>query len=131
MNYSTKDSGERVLFETGAQRDRSRGKGRWDLLPWPALERLAKLMERGAAKYGERNWEQGIPLSRMFESGIRHAYQWWVGQNDEDHLAAVLFNFGSIMLFEMMIKAGGLPPELDNRPGYLVEVGWDDSDKTE
>lgn len=56
-----KDSGERTKFETGAVRDMHEGKGRFDLVPMCVLLRLARYYESGCQKYGERNWEKGIP----------------------------------------------------------------------
>ena len=49
--FETKDSGHRRTFETGAVRDRAKGKGRYDLLPPVAIKRLADLYERGGIKY--------------------------------------------------------------------------------
>jgi hypothetical protein len=118
FNYHTKDSGQREDFPTGSRRDTRKGKPRFDLLPWPVLERWAALMERGAGKYGDRNWEKGQPVMRYFDSGIRHAYQWLCGETSEDHLAAVLFNFGGIMFTLWMVERGQLPTELDDRPHY-------------
>lgn len=66
----------------------------------PAMERLAKLYERGAVKYDARNWEKGIPVARMFESGLRHLCQAVGGLQDEDHYAGFLFNFVGIMEYE-------------------------------
>lgn len=85
-------------------------------LQWPIIERWAKLMERGAEKYGARNWEIGQPLARFFDSGIRHLYQWYFGLNtEEDHLAAVFYNFGAIVWTTLRIEDGTLPAELDDR----------------
>ena len=70
-----KDSGKRQEFKSGAVRDIQEGKGRYDLLPPIALERLARHYENGAKKYGESNWQKGMPLSRYLDSLIRHAYK--------------------------------------------------------
>lgn len=101
-DFETKDSGERAVFESGMQRDTQAGKPRFDLcLPVgiayedQLLTRFAKLMGRGAEKYTERNWEQAnsqAEVDRMRASGLRHFMQWYHGETDEDHAAAVLFN---------------------------------------
>ena len=62
-DFVTKDSGERRQFNTGAQRDVVTDKGRYDLISPIMIERLAKLLQRGAEKYNDRNWEKGMPLS--------------------------------------------------------------------
>lgn len=87
-----KDSGDRTEFSTGAVRDMGKGKGRCDLLPPRALLRLARHFEAGAEKYGDRNWEQGIPISSFIDSGIRHILKYMAGETDEDHLVAAAWN---------------------------------------
>ena len=95
------DSGERRQFPTGAVRDRSRGKGRFDLIEPELLFRLARHYEAGAIKYDDRNWEKGIPISCFVDSAFRHLTKYLQGGcADEDHLAAVLWNVGCIMRFE-------------------------------
>ena len=94
------DSGERQQFATGAVRDPSTGKGRFDLLPPAALFRWARWTELGAVKYSDRNWEKGIPISRCWDSAVRHMLKYLDGHTDEDHLAAALWNIAAIMHFE-------------------------------
>lgn len=87
-----KDSGNRTQFSTGAVRDMGEGKGRCDLLPPAALLRIAKHFEVGALKYGDRNWELGIPMHSFIDSGIRHLLKYMDGWTDEDHLCAAAWN---------------------------------------
>lgn len=87
-----KDSGGRTQFDTGAVRDMAKGKGRMDLLPWIALIRASKHYEAGAEKYGEHNWERGIPSSSFLDSALRHLAKYADGWRDEDHLSAAVFN---------------------------------------
>ena len=82
-DYITKDSGERRKFNTGAQRDVVDGKGRYDLISPIMIERLAKLLQRGAEKYNDRNWEKGMPLSVYMDSGMRHLFKFLEGHRDE------------------------------------------------
>lgn len=95
-----KDSGARQSFETGAVRDTQDGKPRFDLISAPALSRLAQHMSNGAKKYGDRNWEKGIPTSRCLASAMRHLYSWVTGDRSEDHLSAILFNVMAIIHWE-------------------------------
>lgn len=118
MPYELKDSGVREEFETGSRRDTRAGKGRYDLLPPRAMRRLAQVFEAGGAKYGDRNWERGQPLSRFLDSGIRHAFDWLEGKGDEDHLAQAVWNLLCAMETQERVKAGVLPAELaDVGPG--------------
>lgn len=60
-------------------------------LPKYVLE-LSKHFEAGAIKYGERNWEKGIPLSSYIDSAVRHYLKYLDGQEDENHFIAFLWN---------------------------------------
>lgn len=111
--FITKDSGKREEFSTGARRDVQQGKPRFDLLPVPALRRLADLYGRGAAKYGDRNWEKGMPFSRVYASALRHLFAWAEGvQDGEDHLAGAAFNLLALIFYDEQITKGLLPQEL-------------------
>ena len=92
-----KDSGERTQFydEHGnplAVRDMHEGKGRMDLLPMCVLLRLARHYEAGSLKYGDRNWEKGIPCHSYADSALRHICKYLDGWTDEDHLIAAIWN---------------------------------------
>lgn len=87
-----KDSGERTQFSTGAVRDMSKGKGRFDLLPWEAIWEVAKHCEEGAKKYGERNCEKGIPIHSLLDSSMRHLAKYMMGFKNEPHLRAAAWN---------------------------------------
>jgi len=115
-----KDSGERQEFTTGSVRDTRKGKGRYDLFALIAIQRLAKHYENGAVKYGDRNWEKGQPLSRYWDSAVRHLVEFLMGLRDEDHLAAALWNVAALIQTEELIKRGKLPITLNDLPQSLV-----------
>lgn len=118
--YTTNDSGERVDFSTGSKRDTNEGKSRVDLIWIGFLFRLGDLLARGAKKYGENNWMLGQPISRSYESALRHLLSWREGETTEDHLAAVCFNVMSIMYVVAMVKLGKLPMTLmQDTTGYF------------
>lgn len=115
--FVTLDSGKRAEFNTGAVRDTNEGKGRFDLISPIALKRLAQLYERGAAKYGPRNWEKGIPLWRYLDSAERHLNDYKAGDRAEDHLIAVAWNIFGYIHTEQLIQDKKLPPSLaEERP---------------
>ena len=116
MMARLKDSGTRVEFSTGAIRDGQTGKGRFDLIPYYSVERLAKHFENGANKFSERNWEKGIPTHRYGDSALRHLMRHIDGQRDEDHLAAAAWNVLALMETERLIGLGHLPDELSTLP---------------
>ncbi|GMX64529.1 hypothetical protein Elgi_37980 [Paenibacillus elgii] len=97
------DSGQRQEYDTGSLREPSKGKGRFDLISPLALKRVAQRYEAGLEKYPERNWEKGQPTSRCLDSALRHLNQYMIGMDDEDHLAAAVFNIFAIMHFEEVL----------------------------
>ena len=56
------------------------------------LLELAKHYEYGAKKYGERNWEIGIPIHSYIDSSIRHLLKYYRGDKDERHDIAFVWN---------------------------------------
>jgi len=116
--FRTTDSGERRGFKSGAVRDVASGKGRYDLVSPIMIDRLAGLLERGAVKYNDRNWEKGMPLSVYMDSGMRHLYKFLEGNRDEDHLVAAIWNLTALLHVEEMCKRKLLPKELCDLPNY-------------
>jgi len=116
------DSGKRQEFATGSVRDTNDGKPRFDLFSPLSSHRLAIHYSKGAAKYGEHNWEKGQPLHRYIESLERHLNKLKLGYTDEDHESAVAWNILAYMHTKMMIECGDLPKELDTMPKYSDKV---------
>jgi len=114
-----KDSGTRSEFSTGAVRDGQTGKGRFDLLPYYAVEQIAKVYETGCIKYGDRNWEKGIPTHRYLDSSLRHAMKHLAGWRDEPHAAMAAWNLLCLIETEHRIATGRLPASLDTLPGPI------------
>ena len=98
------DSGKREQYtDNSAIREPETEKGRYDLISPIALHRLAQHYENGSKKYADRNWEKGIPLSRLLSSAMRHLNKLIAGMDDEDHAAAVCWNiFAYIHIKEMI-----------------------------
>ncbi len=123
MDFVTKDSGKREEFTTGMVRDVQTDKPRYDLVDWPMVKRWAKLMARGAVKYGENNWKKAATqaeLDRFKASALRHCIQYFNGDIDEDHGAAVYFNIaGAEMVKERLSYAE------TNKATTLPERGHD------
>ena len=53
---------------------------------------VAKHFEEGAKKYGENNWQKGIPPKCYIDSAIRHYLKWLRGDRDEPHDRAFVWN---------------------------------------
>ena len=106
-----------------AVRDSDRGKSRPDLVSPFALERIGNCLQKGAQKYGERNWAKGFPVSRSMVSLHRHLMKYMQGDDSEDHLAAVAVNAIFVLHFEEMSKRGTLPVSLLDLPDYQAIPG--------
>jgi hypothetical protein len=116
-----KDSGERQNFETGAQRDIEKGKPRPGLIHPYFLYRMGLHLAKGAEKYEARNWEKGIPMSRFWDSMMRHLNEYAMGQHDEDHLAAAAFNLMGLIVMPWMIMNGHIKsPNIMDLPDYFM-----------
>jgi len=107
--FVTKDSGTRAEHPDGVVRDTDAGKPRFDLMfpkrvPFSEqlMTRVAELYERGAKKYGDRNWEKSETAETLehHEAALmRHVIRFLTGEEDgEDHAAAVVWNVNAVDL---------------------------------
>lgn len=53
---------------------------------------VAVHMADGAKKYGERNWQRGIPVNSYVDSAVRHYLKYLRGDTDERHDRAFCWN---------------------------------------
>lgn len=56
------------------------------------LLEVAKHFEDGAKKYGENNWQKGIPVKCYIDSAVRHYLKYLRGDTDEPHDRAFVWN---------------------------------------
>ena len=103
---------EKRKFKTGAQRDTDIGKPKMSLVPTKEFIRVMDHYRKGGEKYGFDNWKHGMKTSVFYDSAQRHLLKWWLGENDEDHLAAVVWNVMGAM-WTIQNK-----PELDDRNDF-------------
>lgn len=109
-------NGKRTEYPSGALRSNRTGRGRYDLISPFGLKRLAIQYEEGGIQKGDRNWEQGFPISRALCSAIGHLMDQLTGDRSEDHLAAASWQLFAAMHFEELIEQGKLPVELNDIP---------------
>ncbi len=69
---------------------------------------VAVHFEGGALKYGEHNWQKGLPIHCYVDSGVRHYLKFKRGDDDERHDRAFIWNM--LCLVWTMINK----PELDD-----------------
>ena len=77
-----------------------------DTIPFKhdALLNLAVHFENGAKKYGEYNWQKGIPKQSFVDSACRHYVKFRAGWTDEDHQSAFLWNMFCLLWTVRNIK---------------------------
>lgn len=56
------------------------------------LLEVSKHFEEGALKYGDNNWQKGIPVDCYMDSAIRHYLKYLRGDTDEPHDRAFVWN---------------------------------------
>lgn len=71
------------------------GANGWDYQT--AILAVSMHFEEGAKKYGEWNWQKGIPTHCYLDSAIRHLLKWERGDDDEPHDRAFLWNVICLM----------------------------------
>jgi hypothetical protein len=121
-HYITIDSGTRVNYPSGMNRDTQEGKTDYTLVDIAMLDRWAALMTRGAKKYGRRNWEKANSeeeLDRFIASAFRHFVQWFklsldIEHDNEDHAAAVFFNIAAAERLKLMLNSDKENIDVDN-----------------
>lgn len=104
----------RVVSKTGAEKGSKLA--RFDLIPAGPLMELAEHYGRGSQKYADRNWEAGYDWHLSFAAMMRHAWQFWGGEDvDQEtgskHVTAIAWH--AMALAEFMETHR----EFDDRPG--------------
>jgi hypothetical protein len=107
------------VLKEGTKNDQ--GKPRWDLFPFDAAEQIVLVLNFGANKYADRNWEKGIKYGRVFGALIRHTTAWFMckvtGKTTTDPETGLshLAHAGCCLLFLLAYEARGMK-EYDDRP---------------
>lgn len=84
------------------------GKARLDLLAPEFLTGTAEILDFGARKYGERNWEAGMSWSRPFAALMRHMWAWWAGEEkDAETGKSHLWHAACCLMFLIAFEARG------------------------
>jgi len=106
-----KEKGERS--ETGSLRYNT-GKPKMSLVTPEFILGMAKVLTKGAEKYGERNWELGNKTSVPYDSAMRHILAWRSGEDiDQESQCDHLFH-GAVNLLMAWYYAKHFP-EMDDR----------------
>lgn len=65
---------------------------RYDGKPETMILEVSKHFEDGARKYGENNWQRGLPVNCYIDSALRHYLKHRRGDTDEPHDRAFVWN---------------------------------------
>lgn len=68
---------------TGDDMKKDAGKVGLQLLPFEALEEIAKVLDFGAQKYAAHKWRDGMKWSRLLGALLRHTFAWARGQDTD------------------------------------------------
>ena len=75
----------------------NKGKLKWSLVSWAALEPMVVVLMFGANKYDSWNWSRGLKYTEIIESLQRHLIAFIQGENDDKesklaHVGHILCN---------------------------------------
>lgn len=78
---------------------------RFDLLPWRALEEVARVYSFGAKKYADHNWYKGYAWGLSLAALVRHVVRWAQGEQKDPesglhHLAHAVFHCLTLITYE-------------------------------
>jgi hypothetical protein len=76
------------------------GKPRHELISPHLNDSIATVLNFGATKYGDRNWEKGMRWGRVFGATLRHLWAWWRGEKlDPETGMSHLWHAGCCIMF--------------------------------
>lgn len=85
-----------------------------DLIPYEAIEEIAKVLTFGATKYNVANWADGIEMRRLLSATFRHLGKFNAGEDmDDESLTLHLGNAAANLCFAIWMYKNR--PDLDNR----------------
>jgi hypothetical protein len=79
-------------FGTGAIRSNTVESFRYDLVSPIGLREVARACAEGAEKYGDWNWEKGMPVHDLLNHATAHIFQFLAGDRSEPHLGHAAWN---------------------------------------
>ena len=100
------DTGDDMFLETALERFARVYDSIYDMMLDVSIH-----FEEGAKKYGEYNWQKGIPESSYIDSAVRHYLKFRAGMDDERHDRAFVWNILCLMWQHRKNKKENVSPE--------------------
>ena len=93
----------------------NKGKLKWSLVSWKALEPMVEVLMFGAQKYSAWNWSKGLKWAEICESLQRHMNSFLEGEDNDPE--SKLHHVGHILCNAMFLSFMFLfRKDLDDRP---------------
>ena len=118
LRKARKELEEAHVSESGALRYNN-NKLPMHLVPPDAIESMARVLDYGASKYSERNWELEAPVSVPYASLMRHLQAYWAGENCDPE--SNLSHLDHIIMNAAMLVRYAKNEENDDRPTKVVD----------
>lgn len=111
---------EETDYGTGAHRDKRRGKGALQFVPWDAMFLVSRIYEEGNIGRGrpgengnDRNWENGMPIQDLVQSALNHLTAYLAGDRNEPHLPQAVWNTLNAVAMSIWVYMGWRPASLN------------------
>lgn len=106
----------------------SEGKVRVDLIPPEWILGVGEVMTKGAEKYAERNWEDGMDWKFCYAAAMRHLLKFWNGADTDEetglpHVAHAAWNCLALLTYMNTYPEGDSRPTTKEEP-VSVESEW-------
>jgi hypothetical protein len=113
----------------------NKGKLRWSLVDFKALEPLVKVLQFGANKYDDYNWHKGLPYREVCESMMRHLLAFMQGEDfdpesRQSHLGHIMANAMFLQFYKDHFYCGKFDNRNQDITDYL-KVKMEDSPMTD
>jgi len=100
----------------------NKGKNPLHLVPPSLVFAVGEVLEKGASKYAERNWEKGMSWCTVYGCLMRHIMKWASPfHSDKDEETGLNHLYHAAANIAMLIEYQFSHPSLDDRPKHVDE----------
>ena len=75
------------------------------------MSKYAETLHEGASKYGERNWEKGLPQENLVSHAVHHLIAYVCGDTTEQHFGHLIWNVVTLIHFGDELEAEKQGPQ--------------------